>query len=406
MSRREVCKISGILLVAGITYGMLHRSFYIERMLKRGAETRLNAEGQPYLLALKGPQFKDRDLALLKTIPSLERVHLQGSSITDAGIASLEEISDLVELDLSNTRVTNQSLSQLSRFSNLRSLHLDGCNGITLSGLRQLAALPALKHVSLVGVPLTYHELIQLDQQLPATSVLVEPGQLLGLTPNDPLLAEWRKQEYRMAMVAPEGRIVDRSIRLSVRSDASAEVTAQCLRSIGAPEAVVEMDLADVRKMSLDAFEELHRFTSLTSLRVWSVVDDAALASIARHESIRCLRIDSPGVTDQGLLEIPPDRPWVVLSVTGWNVTGSGLSALRHCPRLRSLSLNCPNLEPSSLKAVRLVKNLESFRVAGGGLSSHDVRFLIQQPRLEHIELIKPPFPESLQLAARSVWQW
>jgi hypothetical protein len=407
MSRRDVCKVTGILLVAGITYGMLHRCFYIDRMLKRGAETRLNGEGDPYFLALRGPQFKDRDLTLLKTIPSLERVHLKGSAVTDVGMASLADVDQLVEVDLSGTRITNEAISELSRISSLRTLVLDHCTALSVSGLRKLSALPELRSLSLIGVPLTYRELLQLDQQLAGVTVLMDPNEVLGLTPDDPLRASWRRGAINHdSSYHGENCFTDRGIRLSARSGSSAVVTARFLRSIGASEAVAEIDLAEVSEMEPDAFETLHRFRSLKTLRVWSIADDAALASLARHESLLRLRIDSPHITDQGLLAIPPDRPWVELSITGWNVTGPGLASLRHCPRLRALSLNCPNLNPSSLKAVRLVRNLESFRVADVGLPSESLRLLISQPRLERIEVFERSFPAGLQLAAHSVWEW
>lgn len=104
---------------------------------------------------LSQTEVKDKDLAMLTSLPGLTVLHLINTDITDAGIKILcKDAKQLERLNLLGTKVTDKSVVELGRLTALRSLDLSNTR-ITDHGLKPLVSLINLRSLYLDGLPLT-----------------------------------------------------------------------------------------------------------------------------------------------------------------------------------------------------------------------------------------------------------
>ena len=75
-------------------------------------------------LNLGGAKIKDADLANLKGLRNLNRLHLENTPVTDAGLVQLKGLANLEYLNLYGTAVTDAGLDQLQGLTHLKNLYL------------------------------------------------------------------------------------------------------------------------------------------------------------------------------------------------------------------------------------------------------------------------------------------
>jgi hypothetical protein len=122
------------------------------------------------------PQTTDDDLAHLRGLRSLSRLHLSNTQTTDAGLVHLSGLSSLSSLRLSNTQVTDAGLVHLRELPRLRYLHLDDTQ-VTGAGLIHLAeTLPGLAFLYFAGTQGTYEDVVTLRQQMPECTISCDRG--------------------------------------------------------------------------------------------------------------------------------------------------------------------------------------------------------------------------------------
>ncbi|HEX5269508.1 MAG TPA: hypothetical protein VFW33_03425 [Gemmataceae bacterium] len=129
----------------------------------------------------KDAKFSDEYLAPLKDLKgSVVSLNLRGQDVTDAQLAYVKELTNLTRLHLENTKVTDKGLEQLKGLANLEYLNLYGDAGVTDAGLVQLEGLKKLKNVYLWQTKVTEAGAAKLKKALPKCDVN------LGLEPEKP----------------------------------------------------------------------------------------------------------------------------------------------------------------------------------------------------------------------------
>jgi tRNA A-37 threonylcarbamoyl transferase component Bud32 len=102
---------------------------------------------------LPDKQCADADLACLKQLSYLRKLHLSGIGITDAGMVHLEGLKGLRELALSGTRVGDAGMEHLAGLTQLQGLSFFGnsSEGVSDAGLRHLQGLTHLRRLWLTS---------------------------------------------------------------------------------------------------------------------------------------------------------------------------------------------------------------------------------------------------------------
>jgi len=96
--------------------------------------------------------LSDAALEYIGRLPALEVLLVGGRGITDRGLASLARLTTLRELNLFTVgRVTDDGLAYLAQLKQLRKFSVRG-GRFTVSGLKQLDALPHLVELNVAGV--------------------------------------------------------------------------------------------------------------------------------------------------------------------------------------------------------------------------------------------------------------
>lgn len=75
-------------------------------------------------LDLAGSGITDKQLRVLKSLPRLQRLHLERTPVSDAGVAAIAECSGLTYLNLTGTAVSDAGLPALRPLTGLRDVYL------------------------------------------------------------------------------------------------------------------------------------------------------------------------------------------------------------------------------------------------------------------------------------------
>ncbi len=120
----------------------------------------------------KDAKFSDDYLSPLKDLKgSLVWLNLRGQDVTDAQLAHLKDLTGLTRLHLENTKITDKGLAQLKGLSNLEYLNLYGDGGITDAGLVNLEGLTKLKNLYLWQTKVTEPGAAKLKKALPKCDI-------------------------------------------------------------------------------------------------------------------------------------------------------------------------------------------------------------------------------------------
>ncbi|QDU40458.1 Leucine Rich repeats (2 copies) [Maioricimonas rarisocia] len=374
--RRDILKAAGLLIVGGLLYWFVTRQFHLQDLLARGAYIRVDAQRRPYLLALRGPDFTNRDLSLLHTIPTLERLFLEGCTVDDDGVASLMRLPRLMELDLSGTAVTDAAMPQLASIATLESLAVDDCPGVTIGGLEKLAQLKELNRLSARHVEMNFADYRRLQNDLTTVDIRASAESLLQLAPEDVWRAEWFE--------APPRRCG--TIRLSTRLDAR-RVTVDDLTAIAWPEAVAAIDFGVGTDLEPGVIDAVRRFPQIESLTIAATIDDEDFATICSLPRLKMLQIYSSTITDEGLARIPVDAPLESLRLRTGRLSTRGMAAIVRYSRLRFLDLSRHQTSPENFSRLAVLKELTSLSLIDCRLEDDDIRFLEDMGTLRYVDL-------------------
>jgi hypothetical protein len=120
----------------------------------------------------KDAKFSDDYLAPLKDLKAnLVGLNLRGQDVTDAQLAILKELTGLTRLHLENTKVTDKGLEQIKGLTNLEYLNLYGDAGVTDAGLVNLEGMKKLKNLYVWQTKVTEPGAAKLKKALPQCAV-------------------------------------------------------------------------------------------------------------------------------------------------------------------------------------------------------------------------------------------
>jgi hypothetical protein len=127
----------------------------------------------PGLVALQidGYPITDATLSAMPALPSLHNLQLTGTNIEGAGLARFVASKNLSSLFLSGSAMTDEGLGNLRSAKGLISLTLSGMPQLTWAGLKNVAAVPSLRYLSLQGCHVSSEDMAQLKDAAPVLRI-------------------------------------------------------------------------------------------------------------------------------------------------------------------------------------------------------------------------------------------
>jgi len=108
--------------------------------------------------------------AVVHLSPALTHLYLGWTRFSDESLGSVSELDHLVWLQTWGNRFTDQGVQQLARLQRLESLYLEE-ESLTVAAFEVALALPRLKRLGVMDVPMTDAELALLRSRLPGVGV-------------------------------------------------------------------------------------------------------------------------------------------------------------------------------------------------------------------------------------------
>lgn len=392
MGFRDLCMATVLVVLACLVYAYIHSEFYLDRMTARGAQVYVNLDWEPSTLELESPVFADRDLKLVRTIPTLRKLSLAGSAITDQGLkhlqgtqlaaldlshtlitndglATLTTLEALEQLQLNSTPITQQGLLALQRLPKLKTLSLDGCHQLAFEDLLLLAKLPELRQISLRGVPIQYDQLIYLTNLMIGVEIHADADLVLGLVPEDPWEADWQSFPDQIALKASSLQRDLTELPLVMKTD--------LLQRVQEKQLITRLEFSAETPLAAEAISELANFPKLRSLHVSGEIDDEFLAELTRFQQLDMLGIESA---------IPVTQPEAGVAAER-SVSRTGICALCRMPNLRGLAIGFPVESQAVLTELVQMQQLEALDLSGLVLSGEDLGFLFVMNNLKYLRL-------------------
>jgi hypothetical protein len=118
-------------------------------------------------LSIRGFPITDATLNAIPDLPSLATLELTETNVEGAGLARFVASKHLSSLILSGSAITDEGLGHLRGAKGLVSLTLYGMPQLTGAGLKNLAAVPSLRYLSLQGCHVSSKDVAPLRASVP-----------------------------------------------------------------------------------------------------------------------------------------------------------------------------------------------------------------------------------------------
>jgi len=252
-------------------------------------------------------------LVHVSTLPKLERILLSHTHLQDSSLKHLGRMESLTEVFLDNTKVTDAGMTDLVKAKALRELSLRFTN-ITDIGLMQLEQLKQLEMLDVDGTFVTSEGVSRFRQAVPNCRVLVRFG--LGEVPTEELLFP---REHQPTLAEINARFKELKIDGEVTSFSSRpDNPSVALR-------LTSSRLSDTVLLSLANQIPDLKYISLDK----ALVGDEFLEGI-REKKIRSLKLESTRVTDEGLRHVALMPKLERLVLKGPTLSDRGMDYLHH----------------------------------------------------------------------------
>jgi len=392
--------------------------------------------------------IEDRHLRGLASLGKLRTLRLRGEPggerrrITAEGLRELAGLTGLDELDLGGTLVDDDALLEVAAFGNLRTLRLDGTD-VSGRGLEHLRPLRGLRSIDLRNTtigetaelrPLAVFSELESVRWGPADDDegFPSPDELVRLTrvkiPGEPLfdgLGPWATDDALEAL-RRAGRLEGRPLVL-----VETEVTGKGLlhlEGLSLPGLVLDIDI-EIEK-ELPSIEALAKMRSLPELELRHGTG-AALAHVMaipglERLTLRSVRISPaelgyvPEILRRGIslladdcsLACAPDSleiedPADVISALNFKGIGGKTLALRNFGRLQPYWMQvissegealeridltgCRSLGDVAMESLEGMPELRWLSIAGCSVTDEGLRWLLECPKLEHLDVSDNP---------------
>jgi len=311
-----------------------------------GIETGLrNLTGLTKLKYLQLPcQIRNRELAHLVKLPSLQFLNSYGPMVTDAKMVQIGKLSSLTELNIGGGKV-GEGLAYLKGLTSLRSLSL-GASEVG-EGLAYLKGLTSLR-VLILGSSRDY----DIDRHL------VYIGQLKQLEELD--------------------------LQCTTVGDAGlAHLTGlEKLKKLNLIKVPVTHEITDAGMVYLKNLKSLEELDL-----PYEAISDTGLGQLAELSSLKRIKVVGRGITDKGLASLAKIKTLEEIYVGGKNITDAGMAELARCHSLRSLTLNARSVTDAGLSQLAKIKSLTKLWIGKTKITGKGLAALKELPHLTRLRL-------------------
>ena len=171
----------------------------IAALAKAGVNVHPLAQNVPWTEAnfrLQGTNVADKELALVKDLPSLVELRLGTTKITDSGLAALKNLPNLQVLSLELTSISDAGLLHLKSLNNLVYLNLYGTQ-VTDAGLDALGDKKHLRNLYLWQSKVTDAGVKKLQASLPMLEIDNGAQLVVAVSTNAPVEKKEEKKEEK-----------------------------------------------------------------------------------------------------------------------------------------------------------------------------------------------------------------
>ena len=300
--------------------------------------------------------LSDADLEILGNLKKLRKLIVTDNPLTEAAITTVVGLTQLEELELGSQQFafSDATLERLAGLKKLRRLRLLGSYEtakISPKGLKALAALKDLRHLTLRCAPMPepdWHSLAGLEELY---------------------LYSWPKTPWQGS-----GLAALKNLRRLATYDIDAKAIAQ---------------LVNLEELTTHGSDEaLRHFGNLKKLRTLKLggsgksVTDTGLLEIAKLKQLYCLDLRNVDISDMGLKRLTALPNLVKLDIgANAQITEAGLRSLSDCKALRLLSLSMlhKNIDVPMLEVLAELRQLRELDLGGrfdGKLSARQAEIL------------------------------
>ena len=165
---------------AGVTENCLTALVTLKELQQVEIYTDLTDAGIKSLTQLKslteisaaGEQITDSGIALLASLPHLEKISLHRCSLLSGRcFAKLNQLTNLKSITLYSVGLTDEGLASLAMLPNLESLEISNSTSFTEKGLENLTKLPHLQRLYIHGANIPPELLRQLREKMPSCEI-------------------------------------------------------------------------------------------------------------------------------------------------------------------------------------------------------------------------------------------
>jgi hypothetical protein len=186
----------------------------VDTLRGRGAkllDAYFKTEGPVVHAWLTDSKIGDAEVAMLRSIPSLQSIILAKSKVTDAGLTALSNLGDVHTLSLTDTAISDAGLVHIRKMRGLRTLSIDGTS-VTDAGMETLKGHPTLRFVDIRRTRVTEAGVATLKVNNASLTVSQETRYYQFTGPDGRWSAAfpWKKPGSRTrTQMTPFGRITD-----------------------------------------------------------------------------------------------------------------------------------------------------------------------------------------------------
>jgi eukaryotic-like serine/threonine-protein kinase len=268
-----------------------------------------------------------------------------GPSVTDEGLTQIANLPDLGHLSIVGFGLNDRGLENLGTLPQLKSLYLEGGRQ-TIKALETIGHWTQIEHLTVHGLQFTDEHLEGLEQlqqlqTIRAGNLVMTEAQTQAFSKLPNLRFMWLMGEH---LTDDTLRNVSRLPALTAFTVTAAEqsrITNEGARALAANERIVSVNLGGTK------------------------IDDQGLASLAERKNWEEFLLDGTRITDDGL-NVLRDMPQLrSLWLSNTKVGDSGLATIATLPALEVLHLNQTHVTDSGLTHLEGLQHLKDLRLDG-----------------------------------------
>ena len=339
------------------------------------------------VLNLGWTAIDDSALQQIASLKALVDLDISATNVTDAGIPHLAGLTALARLNLGRTRISDKGLESISRLENLKVLSLSS-TPISDAGIGKLSSLRNLQDLDLANTEVTdvgvaklksLHnlKLLDLSGALATEAVLKQFDLRKGLD-----VSGLRSKADHLNLDNPADVATLRDAGLLIETDRLRNVT--------------RVDAARSNLAPADWLPRLKNAHSLTILELPRATTDADLISVCKLKSLKTLKIEQAGISDEGTKDIGRLTELRELSLTFCHDLSDVTAArLLRLVKLERLNLTSSGVTDAGLKQLGSLRTLRHLVLCDTKITDSGIASLTSLRSLELLKLSGTPVTDA-----------